>query len=536
MTAVTVDTELKESLKRLERKLYVTYSIGLLILFLLSLISNFALKEQAAGQAVSLIKRMVGRGDYRETIYTLNDAKLDHFAAVVYYKEDGQRMFSLPAQLDPLFVMQNGLLSKLLYSKLRMDLFFDKSKRHKTGSVLFIFGRFAHTPYAVMIWLFFLFGTLPFVRLSRLRVIENYHKYIALMEEATRADLARRVRHDIRSPLGALQIATQSLSLNSKQQAIIRRATERISEIVSELELIRVIEPRDLGAFEKTTVEPILSITQEIIQEKRTQLTGRKNIAIIPHFCDDSFFLFAELNGAEFKRSLSNIIDNAIDACEGSGKIVVTIRGQDDSIYLDVSDNGIGISRQNLERVKDKGFSNKRHGTGLGLYYANKTIEQLGGSLTLSSQEQVGTTVSISIPACKPPAWYVRAVNIPKDGVVAILDDQESTHLSWRARLDELKDQGESFSIFEFRNAVELKIWYQDFAQTSKNEILYLLDYDLGEGKQNGLNLAMELGILSDSILVTGHFDSVDLQKQCAEQKISLLPKSFLSLIELRCA
>lgn len=148
------NVELKDHLKRLEKKLFVVYGIGLLVLIILSVFSNFIMKEQAAKQATSLIRRTVERGDYRETVYTLNDAKLDYFDAVVYYNELGNRLFSLPAQLDPEFAGRRGFLPQLLYSRLEIDLFFGATGEHKTGSVLFIFGRFSHVPYAILIWIF----------------------------------------------------------------------------------------------------------------------------------------------------------------------------------------------------------------------------------------------------------------------------------------------------------------------------------------------------------------------------------------------
>ena len=526
------NTELKDHLKHLEKRLYVTYGIGLLVLLILSVFSNFLLKQQAANQATSLIKRMVEHSDFRETIYTLNDAKLDFFDAVIYYGEDGDRRFSIPAQLDPEFAGQRGILSELLYSRLPVDLYFGPSGKHKIGSVLFIFGRFSHVPYAIVIWLAFMLGTIPFVISARHRITENYNKYVLLCEEATRADLARRVRHDIRSPLGALQIATQNLSgLSPKQQAIIQRATERISGIVSELELIRISDKKSELKSGSASSHSILSIAQEIFQEKRTQLAYRGNVQLVPDFSKDSFFLFANVNGSEFKRALSNIIDNAIDACEGAGRIAVRIGKDTNGVLVEVKDNGKGIAEGDLQHVKEKGFTRKPTGSGLGLYYAEKTVKAAGGSISIESREKAGTTVAVRLPASAPPAWYVPSIKIPMNGTVVILDDQESTHLSWKMRLDELKGQGAEFSVASFKTAAELTEWHQS---NSALDALYLLDYDLGDGKKTGLDVARDLELGGKAILVTGHFDSDEIQKRCTDQRIGLVPKSYLPLIQLQ--
>ncbi len=526
--------DLKKHLKSLEKKLAIVYLIGLLVLVSLALVSNFILKEQAAKQATSLIKRTVQRGDYREVVFTLNDAKLDYFNAVVYYSEDGSKLFSLPAQLDPEFVNQTDFISRLLYTKLNIDLFFDSTGQQKIGNVLFIFGRFSHVPYSFLIWLFFVVSTMPLVRSSRLRVIENYNRQMFLLEEATRADLARRVRHDIRSPLGALQIVTFDLpDLNPKQRSIIQRATERITEIVSELELIRVSKADEGQKIKNESLSPqaILTLTQEIVQEKRTQLIYKSSVKLVTDFSPDSFFLFALVKSSEFKRTLSNIIDNAIEACGSTGQIVVSLRKDVDSAIVEVVDNGHGIDEKDLGLVLQKNFTKKKLGSGLGLYYADKTIREFGGTLSIRSKVSAGTTISIRLPNCAAPSWYVPSINVPLNGSVVILDDQESIHLSWKMRLDEIRAKGANFSVVCLKSAQELATWHREHEDASA---LYLLDYDLGNGEPSGLDLARDLKLTSNAILVTGHFDSEDIQKRCSDQHIGLLPKSYLSQVQIK--
>ena len=529
--------ELKQQLKSLEKKLLVIYALGLLALVFTATVSNFLLKEQAARQATSLIRRTVERGDYREVIYTLNDAKLDYFDAVVYYNEDGSKLFSLPAQLDPEFSDQKGVLSKVLYTRLSIDLFFGSEESHKIATVVFVFGRFSHVPYAVLIWLFFLVGTMPLVRSSRHRVVENYNREMLLLEETTRADLARRVRHDIRSPLGALQIATHNLTeFSAKQISIIRRATERITEIVSELELIRVskTENGDKAVLESKKPHSILNFVQDIIQEKRTQLAYKSHIQISPDFSPDAFFLFSIVKGSEIKRSLSNIIDNAVEAVAGFGAIKISISKVGESVQISVSDNGHGMTQDDLENVLKKGFTKKATGSGLGLYYADKTIKESGGTLKIESELKKGTTVSIYLPLCPVPPWYVPQINVPLGGQVIILDDQESIHLSWKLRLDELISKGASFSVFCFKSASEFAEWHRKYHDPTGVPPLYLIDYELSYGGKTGLDLAREFRLGANTILVTGNFDSEEIQKRCIDQGVGLLPKPFLSLIELQ--
>jgi nitrogen-specific signal transduction histidine kinase len=529
------DLELKNHLQRLERKLLVIYGIGLLVLTTLALVSNYLMKDQAAKQATSMIKRAIAR-DFREVVYTLNDAELDHFKAVVYFNQDSERLFSLPAELDLQLINQPSFFTSLINSRIETNLYFDPQEKNKIGSVIYIFNRFSHVPWALGIWLFFLLGTIPLVRDSRRRLLADYHRDIKLREETTRADLARRVRHDIRSPLGALQIAIQDLAkLPARQGSIIKKATDRINEIVAELELIRIVPDKCLSAQGKSR-QPILSLTQDIIQEKRTRLKSASQISIEPQFSDDAFFLFSDFNASEFKRALSNIIENSIEACNGRGKIQVKISANTEMVTIEVRDSGKGIPPNILKHVTEKGFSHgKPDGSGLGLFYARKTIEESGGQLKIESTEHQGALAQVLLPRLAPPMWYTNGVTLPNGGTVVILDDQESFRLSLRSRLDEFKKNGIEFAVESFERPADLIKWYEVHrSNVGLQNTVYFFDYDLGKGEQNGLEVAAALKLRANTFLMTGHYDLEDIQRRCILQNLKLVPKSQIPSLELR--
>lgn len=529
--------ELRNHLKKLERRLLTIYSIGLVILFFLSLISNFLMKYQAARQATSMIQRTMSR-DFRETVMTVNDVELDYFNAVIYFNQSGQRVFSLPANLDPEVFQHPSFLENLLNARIEQNLYFDQERTKKVGSVVYIFNRFSHAYWAVLIWISFLFATLPLIRYSRRWITENYKKDLVMREEFTRATLAKRVRHDIRSPLGALKVATRDLdNMTNRQKQIIKRATTRIDEIVSELELIRNLDEATLNASQKTESENIslLPIVQEIVHEKRLLLVARNKKdggefpMIVPEFSNDSFFLFSSVNAANLKRTISNIVDNSLDACGGGGKVEILLYRRDDENFIVIRDDGVGIPSENVSHVTEEGFtSGKKHGTGLGLYYADRDVKADRGSLKIESQIGKGTTVTISFPASTRPSWYRESIEIPKDGMVVILDDQEAIRLTLAERIDEIAN----VRIESFANPDALIERHHSHYRGHEN-ILYLLDYDLGAGMRNGIEVAETLGIARESVLVTGHFDSVEIQNKCEQLGMGLIPKPFLSEIVL---
>ncbi|KPK21146.1 MAG: histidine kinase, partial [Nitrospira bacterium SG8_3] len=102
-----------------------------------------------------------------------------------------------------------------------------------------------------------------------------------------------------------------------------------------------------------------------------------------------------------------NLFNNAIDAilekqgAEGGEVTVETSRADDGKVKMIVKDNGCGISTENLKKIFTPFFTTKSggKGTGLGLSVCYGIIQNMGGSMEVSSTEGVGTTFTICLPA-----------------------------------------------------------------------------------------------------------------------------------------
>ena len=101
-------------------------------------------------------------------------------------------------------------------------------------------------------------------------------------------------------------------------------------------------------------------------------------------------------------QALGHIISNSIKFTSSGGQILVDVKKEDDALSLTISDTGIGIP-QEKQRTLFSRFSHisspsENIGIGLGLYLAKGIIEAHGGAISLSSEENVGTTVTIHLP------------------------------------------------------------------------------------------------------------------------------------------
>jgi len=99
------------------------------------------------------------------------------------------------------------------------------------------------------------------------------------------------------------------------------------------------------------------------------------------------------------KEALANIIENACEAMEGGGFIVICeALGSGNDAVLRITDTGTGIADSVLAKIFEPFFTTKEEGTGLGLSIAFRIIEEHGGRLDVSSKEGHGTTFTITLP------------------------------------------------------------------------------------------------------------------------------------------
>jgi signal transduction histidine kinase len=115
-----------------------------------------------------------------------------------------------------------------------------------------------------------------------------------------------------------------------------------------------------------------------------------------------------EVDAGYVHAALSNILENAVDACtrdpsQRAHRIVFGVRQKKKNIIFDVFDNGIGMDKDTREKLFTPFFSSKGNkGTGLGLFISNKIIEQHGGKIDVNSTPGEGTLFKIRIPKMLP--------------------------------------------------------------------------------------------------------------------------------------
>lgn len=225
--------------------------------------------------------------------------------------------------------------------------------------------------------------------------------------EAMKNEFISSVSHELRTPLTAIKGWAETLSYDvdketiSKGVRVIRNETERLSEMVEELlDFSRMQSGKFSLRIEKMDLLAELGDAVLIYAEK----ARRENIRIIYHEPEMLPFVNGDRN--RIRQVFINIIDNAIKYSNEGCTITIGAEAVKNKIQVIIADNGVGISKQDLPRVKTKFFkaNQTRRGSGIGLAVADEIITMHGGTLRIDSELHKGTSVIITLPAANEGA------------------------------------------------------------------------------------------------------------------------------------
>ncbi|MCB9206023.1 MAG: PAS domain S-box protein [Ignavibacteriales bacterium] len=209
--------------------------------------------------------------------------------------------------------------------------------------------------------------------------------------------LAAGVAHEIGNPLASISSIVQILQRKSKDQFMsdqlinVKDNINRISKIVRELvDLSRPPSHDSLLTQINEVVKTAVGIVKYDKRVKKVEFKTNLNeklpmIEIVP---DQLLQVFI------------NILINSLDAIQGEGTIKVKSQFDEKNIYIDISDNGIGIENEILEKIFDPFFTTKQvgKGTGLGLSVSYGIIKKFNGEIKVKSTVNEGSEFNIQLP------------------------------------------------------------------------------------------------------------------------------------------
>lgn len=386
-------------------------------------------------------------------------------------------------------------------------------------------------------------ASLKVAELEDLRRRNIEHTRLERAQAASEAliQLSAQVAHDIRSPLVALDAALKHTEqLPEKQRVVVRHAVNRIRDIANSLleknRLQAGAAPAAAAAGEPPAIHLLSSLIEPVITEKRLSFESKPGINIDFKLTRDSYGLFASIAPVEFRRMLSNLVNNAVEALGDKGAVDVRLSHDEKTIILTVSDDGKGIPPAILAKLGRRGETHgKAGGSGLGLFHARTTAESWGGSLAITSAPGQGSMVTIKLPKAAAPAGFVPALVLPPGKPVVVLDDDATIHQVWQGRFDSARVKEHGVEIIHFSEPDKLRAWVKAAPAKAKSAVC-LFDYELLGFKETGLSLAEELGLSGKVILVTSRCEEPRIIEECTRLNIRMIPKSLADFVPITVA
>lgn len=226
-------------------------------------------------------------------------------------------------------------------------------------------------------------------------------------EEASKlkSSIISNMSHEVRTPLNGILGSTENIIQSRiqdrelvEQLNIIRESGERLLKTMNDILDLSLIESDNMNMkWENTNVNDFIS--KILVNHKSVGI--KKGILVSAKFLTKPFL--ANIERKYLETVVNNIVGNALKYSD-KGQVQVLVQRKDGKLFLQVKDEGIGISKDHLQKLfypfeqESKGFDRKFEGSGIGLAITKHILEFLCGKIFIDSEKGMGTTVTVIIP------------------------------------------------------------------------------------------------------------------------------------------
>ena len=238
------------------------------------------------------------------------------------------------------------------------------------------------------------------------RLASSFNSMSADLEKAdqSRKQMTADIAHDLRTPLSVLHGYTEAMNEgkldgNPEIYQVMHQQAQHLNYLIEDLRTLSLLDSGELS-FQIQNIDPgpileqILKAFQPIAREKdlTVHLELPKDLPRV------------NLDPDRLNQILGNLVSNAIQVLSSGGKIILSGEREKDSLILQVQDNGPGIQEEDLPHIFDRFYRADKTrksddgSSGLGLAIAKKLVEAQGGSISVESEIDQGTTFALHFP------------------------------------------------------------------------------------------------------------------------------------------
>lgn len=283
--------------------------------------------------------------------------------------------------------------------------------------------------------------------------VQNQRNLISALKRAESAEkhtqsFLANMSHEIRTPLNSIIGLSYQLlksDLRQKEHGFVRTihsASEHLLVLINDILDTSKIEAGKLGLDQTSfSLRELIQLMVDLLRQKAEE----KNIQIITEI-DPALFEQHIGDPHRLKQILLNLLTNAVKFTP-KGLIRITCKVEEDearqqAIALSIIDTGIGIEQEYVDRIftkfsqEDKSTTRNYGGTGLGMFITKSLVELMGGTISVSSQKEIGTHVRINlslpknlVPVIQLPAKSATDTSSLKGLHILVVDDNEMNRL-----------------------------------------------------------------------------------------------------------
>ncbi len=241
---------------------------------------------------------------------------------------------------------------------------------------------------------------------SRLVVVLADDRTRAERVEAIRRDFVANVSHELKTPIGALNLLAEAVAeAKDDPEAVVRFSGRMQTESVRLTRLVQQIidlsRLQNDAASEEAAVVKVDELVAEASEHSATE-AERKNIEIATAVEPE---LMVHGDRAQLHAAVSNLVENAVTYSPDSSRVAVTAEHAGDDVRITVTDQGIGIPSQEIERIFERFYrvdparARSTGGTGLGLSIVKHVAASNAGSVEVWSEPGAGSTFTLVLPS-----------------------------------------------------------------------------------------------------------------------------------------
>lgn len=216
-------------------------------------------------------------------------------------------------------------------------------------------------------------------------------------EQAWR-EMAKQVAHEIKNPLTPMRLSVQSFQrkFNPNDENIYQKVDEYSKTLIQQIDTMSSIASA-FSNFAKMPAQQNEMLNVVEITRLALDIFSEDYIVFQCHKPE----IMVKFDRTQLIRVITNLVKNGIQAIPDDQEekhIVVKILEENNQVIVEISDNGVGVSEENKQKIFEPKFTTKSSGMGLGLAMVKNIVETYDGNITFTSQKNIGTTFKVIFP------------------------------------------------------------------------------------------------------------------------------------------